>query len=737
MINKTWRIEETEFDKTAIEQNGSRFLVANGYMGYRGTLEEFRAPQLTALNLAGLFDRNGDSWRESVNAPNPLYTYTRIGKEKLDVLCLPIRTHRQQLDFFHALHSRETVFVLHDGTAVSVRAERFASLADEHILAMRYEVTADTDVVIELKTGLDGCIWDINGPHLNEGLYHFADNVSRWNFRTLENRIPLSVYETICMDGAACSAAKQENGCWLHTLRGSRSLVIEKICAVYWGEDTVAADRAFAAAAALGYEGLRAAHCLAWEKVWDRADITIDGDNEAQFALRYSLYHLNAIAPRGGGRCGIPARGLSGQVYKGASFWDTEMFMLPFFDFTDPEVARRLVQYRIHTLPGAQRKAAEIHCGGAFYAWESQETGDDACTLFNITDVFTKRPLRTYFRDKQIHISADVVYGLWEYCCISGDHSLLMQGGLEVIWQCVRFFYSYAYYKPQKQRYELLDVVGPDEYHERVNNNAYTNAMVKHAASILLLALDWVKIHDREGYADFITEHDVSWTEEFAQKLYVPNPDENNLIEQFDDYYTLEDVRPAALKKRELDPNEYWGCGHGLATTTRVLKQADVVMMLSVLRRQYSEKVKKANWAFYEPYTEHGSSLSACAYGIVAANVGDPNWAYRYFMKTATVDLTGATRQYLGTLYIGGTHPAANGGSWNTVIFGFAGVSYDENTLDIAPHLPDGWKGLSFRLLWKGVLLHIRIRGKNITGHANGKEAKDTRITIYGKPYML
>ena len=239
MINKTWRIEETEFDKSAIEQNGSRFLVANGYMGYRGTLEEFRAPQLTALNLAGLFDRNGDSWRESVNAPNPLYTYTRIGKEKLDVLCLPIRTHRQQLDFFHALHSRETVFVLHDGTAVSVRAERFASLADEHILAMRYEVTADTDVVIELKTGLDGCIWDINGPHLNEGLYHFADNVSRWNFRTLENRIPLSVYETICMDGAACSAAKQENGCWLHTLRGSRSLVIEKIFAVYLGEDKV------------------------------------------------------------------------------------------------------------------------------------------------------------------------------------------------------------------------------------------------------------------------------------------------------------------------------------------------------------------------------------------------------------------------------------------------------------------------------------------------------------------
>lgn len=147
-------------------------------------------------------------------------------------------------------------------------------------------------------------------------------------------------------------------------------------------------------------------------------------------------------------------------------------------------------------------------------------------------------------------------------------------------------------------------------------------------------------------------------------------------------------------------------------------------MMLSVLRRQYSEKVKKANWAFYEPYTEHGSSLSACAYGIVAANVGDPNWAYRYFMKTATVDLTGATRQYLGTLYIGGTHPAANGGSWNTVIFGFAGVSYDENTLDIAPHLPDGWKGLSFRLLWKGVLLAYTDSRKKYNGSCKRKGSK-------------
>lgn len=734
MTNTPWAIEENAFDRTAIEQNGSRFLIANGYMGYRGVLEEHRAPQLKALNLAGLFDRNGDSWRESVNAPDPLYTYANVGGVRLDVLTMPVAAHCQRLDLRHALHSRKTTFSLPDGTTATVRADRFASLADEHILAMRYEVTADSDAAIEIVSGIDCRIWDINGPHLTQGRYQNENDVCRYECRTIENGIPLAVYETIHTNGSVCETQPLD-GCCLRKVCGRRALVIEKICAVYWGESAAAAGEAFAAAAVLDYAAHFAAHEQAWGRVWDAADVQIEGDSDAQLALRYSLYQLCAIAPRGSGRCGIPARGLSGQVYKGASFWDTEMFMLPFFAFTDPDVARRLAQYRIHTLPGAQRKAAEYGYDGAFYAWESQETGDDACTLFNITDVFTKRPLRTYFRDKQIHISADVVYGLWEYCRVTGDTSLLLRGGLEVIWQCVRFLYSYAYAKPQKERFELLDVVGPDEYHERVNNNAYTNAMAKRAAQILLAAAKLAQRDDPDGYAAFAAAHEMSFVEEFAEKLYVPAPDEHGVIEQFDGYYALEDVRPADLRKRQLDPNEYWGCGHGLATTTRVLKQADVVMMLNVFRHEYPMAVKKANWDFYEPYTEHGSSLSACAYGIVAANIGDPDWAYRYFMKTATVDLTGETRQYLGTLYIGGTHPAANGGSWNTAIFGFAGVSYDKETLDISPHLPHGWKSLTFKLLWKGVRLCVRIDGQNVTVCAEEGALPPCGITVYGKPY--
>src|SRR5262249_14910304 len=150
----------------------------------------------------------------------------------------------------------------------------------------------------------------------------------------------------------------------------------------------------------LGFAALHAEHCQAWLERWQCCDIAIDGDPEAEQALRFSMYHLLAIAPTHAQNVSIPARGLSGQVYKGGIFWDTEIFMVPFFAHAFPALARNLLLYRFHTLDGARRKAQEYGFRGAYYAWESQDTGDDACTLFNVTDVFTNRPMRTYFRDK-------------------------------------------------------------------------------------------------------------------------------------------------------------------------------------------------------------------------------------------------------------------------------------------------------------------------------------------------
>lgn len=722
-----WGIEKNGFDNSDIELHGSKYLIGNGYMGYRGTMEEYTAKELVAVNLAGLFDKNGDKWRESVNAPNPFYTAVAVNGEKLKLGKTNIIFHIQSLDIKRGIHTRKTIFSV-GGIQITVIAERFLSMKRSNIMALKYSVSANKDVSATLSTGIDTEIWDINGPHIKDTEINVNDNGSVFTGKTIQNEIEIKVYENV----SGVEFKKSSNGlhCAVIELGKDGTVTFEKISGVYWGNGTAESEKDFNTAVNSGYDFLKYEHIKEWAKIWNYSDIEIAGDDEAQLALRYSIYHLNSIAPKRTDKCGIPARGLSGQVYKGAAFWDTEMFMLPFFQFTDKTVAENLLKYRINTLPGAERKAHEFGYEGAFYAWESQETGDDACTLFNVTDIFTNRPLRTYFKDKQIHVSADMVFAMWDYCSVTGDYTVLRDGGLDMIYECVRFFYTYSSFRTYKNRYELLDVVGPDEYHERVDNNAFTNIMVKHAAYILTYALDKVKSIYPDKYNEFIKDKELAWVYDFAQKLYVPEPDKNGIIEQFDGYFKMEDTVPSELKKRELKENEYWGC-HGLASTTRVLKQADVVMMLNVFRSEYSNEIKKANWEFYEPYTEHGSSLSACAYAIVAANIGFTDWAYKYFMKTATVDLNGSTRQYLGSLYIGGTHPAANGGSWNTAIYGFAGVSYKDGILDISPNIPDKWQSLSFKLLWQGVRLTVVI-GKNGVKVSPDKKA-NLDITVNGK----
>jgi trehalose/maltose hydrolase-like predicted phosphorylase len=431
------------------------------------------------------------------------------------------------------------------------------------------------------------------------------------------------------------------------------------------------------------------------------------------------MYHLLSIVPAHKTHASIPARGMSGQMYKGAIFWDTEIFMLPFFTHAFPSLARNLLLYRYHTLDGARRKAQEYGYRGAFYAWESQDTGDDACTLFNVTDVFTNRPMRTYFRDKQVHISADIVYAFWKYFSLTGDASIWLDGGAEVVFECARFFLSYVYYSPDKNRYEILDVTGPDEYHERVHNNAYTNRMVANTLNVCQQVASYLQ----QNAPDFLEglkatlsfESDLTFINELIPHFYLPdsNPTDD-LIPQFDNYFTLEDLPLKDLLERKLHPHEYFGGGNGLATTTQIIKQADVILMMYLFSELYSLDTKSANWEYYEPRTEHGSSLSACSYSLIAAQLGKVDWAFKYFLKTATIDLEGKGKQYVGTLYIGGTHPAGNGGAWMSAVFGLCGIQCTENGIEINPHLPAHWKQVVLPFMVRGQKLFITLTHENV-----------------------
>jgi kojibiose phosphorylase len=519
-----------------------------------------------------------------------------------------------------------------------------------------------------------------------------------------------------------------------------------KYFAVFTGNDSVktsvsdAVIKCVREAKTAGYSACLARHNAEWAKKWENCDVRIEGDDEAQLALRYSIFQLLMVAPVNGSANSIPARALSGQVYKGAIFWDTEMFMFPFFLHTCPGKAVELLRYRIKTLPGACRKARTEGAGyrGAFYAWESQESGDDACTYFNIGDPFTKRDLRTHFRDKQVHISGDVAIAMWEYFKVTGDDSLLLEGGAEVILECARFYYSYAYFKKDKNRYEILDVIGPDEYHERVNNNAFTSMVAKATFEIAKATIDYLKRKYPEKFKALVRKIDIAdelpLFVEAAKLLYVPQPDpKTGVIEQFDAYFKLKEARIEELKARKLHPDEYLGAAQGLAVPTKVIKQADVVMMLNLFRDRYSTRVKKANWEYYEPRTEHGSSLSACAYAMVAADIGKLDWAYDYFLKTAKIDIEAKYKVFVGTIFMGGSHPAANGGAWMTAVFGFGGVRAGTETVAINPRMYKKWNALQFNLMYKGDRFGIKITRRKVEITASSSNKAKHRFIVSGK----
>ena len=709
-----------------VERQGNKLLIGNGYIGYRGTLEEFNKQQKTATIVSGLYDRVGDQWREPVNLPNGCYVQVIHNGQPLHALTSQVVSHIQDLDIHSAIHTRETTFKSTDGNCIKIRSRRFASLARHQLICMEYSIHADHDCEVEIRTGIDGNVWDINGPHLEDIKTCSISGILALQALTHEKKVCVAVAEAINSSSPIPNQELTEaDSAILRTIpvRVQNQFTIYKYVSHVTGledSDPFETSRELCEeAASIGFDTLLDEHRKLWSQRWDSCDIQITGDEEAQQALRFSMYHLLAIVPTHTQRASIPARGMSGQMYKGAIFWDTEIFMLPFFTHAFPELARNLLLYRYHTLDGARRKAQEYGYRGAFYAWESQDTGDDACTLFNVTDVFTNRPMRTYFRDKQVHISADIVHAFWQYFSLTCDASIWRDGGAEVVFECARFFLSYLYFNPDKHRYEILDVTGPDEYHERVHNNAFTNRMVADTFEICHKVADHLQEHDPEFLEGLKVslqfDSDLAFINDLFPDLYLPDSvPTGGLIPQFDNYFTLEDLPLKSLVERKLHAHEYFGGGNGLATTTQILKQADVVLMLYLFSECYSHETKLANWEYYEPRTEHGSSLSACSYSLIAAELGKVDWAYKYFMKTATIDLEGKGKQYVGTLYIGGTHPAGNGGAWMSAVFGLCGIRCTGNTISITPHLPLHWERVTIPFTLHGQRLKITLTHTNI-----------------------
>lgn len=717
-----WLMQKEGFEPGNAAADGNRFLCANGYMGLRGVPEEASSALFPAVTLAGVYDQYLDRWREPVNAPHGLCIRAYFDGEPLSVEKAPCKSHCAGLNYRHGIYGRKTAF---EGAEISSR--RFVSMADCHLLADEYAVTALADGEIILEAGISADIWDINGPHLFDFTFTAGETLLV-SCRTGQKKITVSVAQSVCADFDAEEETRQgQTGVFRLMRRRVKQGETLRLCvfsAVYTSlDDPRPLDRAAACcqrAREAGFSAVLQAHMDAWESIWRRCEITLEGNEEAALALHASQYHLNCIAPRHAGNLSIPARGLSGQTYKGAVFWDSEIFFFPMFVYTQPEIAKSLLRYRIETLPGALKKAAEYGFRGAFYAWESQEGGEEGCTNFNVVDVFTHRPVRTYFRDKQIHISADVAYALRSFYDITGDRSLLKNGGARVILECARFYLSRANAHVDGDAVDYADVIGPDEYHERVSNNFFTNEMIRHCMESAL-RLEDIFADQKAWFASLLKEmdYDKDWALLRAVCGRIRGPQtQNGVIAQFDGFFGLEDCTLDTVRGRLKDPREYWGGDHGVAGTTQIIKQADVIALMALLPERFTREEVAANWAYYEPRTEHGSSLSACMYALTACRIGRLEEAWQLFMKTAQIDVLGGGKQWAGEIYIGGTHPASNGGAWMIAALGFAGLRMQGGRLTLDPHLPRQITRLSFPVCVNGETYRVEAT------HQGGKITK-------------
>lgn len=685
------KLEKHGLDLEQVKSLGDTFVIGNGHLGYRGTLEEYTKSQGVGLNVVGFYDRYSSKWRESVNVANPIYIKSYFNDKCLSVLENTPLNHDITLDTEKRVFSRKTEF---DDAIIT--SSRFVSATKDNLIGFEYKLTAKSAGEYSILAGLDALIDEINGPHFATKKVYRKEGLIIFEGQTNESKVAYVKLKLIC--DSDYIEKEEEN--YRLTNQYKKNLEVGESIYLVGVADIEASDFIDETIDISSYElkdylNLKDEHIKECLAQWSISQVVIDGPKDAQEGLDYSIYQLLSIAPHKY-ITSIPARGVSGQTYKGAIFWDTEVFMLPFYILTNPSVARGLVEYRIKGLKGAKKKAKDFGFRGAFYAWESQEEGYEACSLYNITDAKTGEPIRTYFADKQIHISADVIKALFDYSTRTNDYTLLNHGGLEAALEVARFYLSYSSID-KNGVYHLNDVIGPDEYHERINDNTFTNYLVKDVISKTLKYFNELKEKSPYKASKLLTKIKMSEKElddiiKFENNIYIPST--NDIIEQFNGYFALEDVKVEDVRKRLTTANEYWGKE---ASKTRVIKQADVITLLALYPRDFSLDIAQRNFNFYEPYTEHGSSLSASMHSLVASRIGLKDKAYQFFMKTALADLGESTKKYAGGIYIGGTHPAANGGAYLSAIFGFAGLTYDGAKIKLQPHLPTEINSLTFK----------------------------------------
>jgi len=754
-----WNITETEFKIENNYRSESIFALGNGTIGLRGTFEE-GLPNSTGLGLEGTYI-NGFYESETIKYPEIAYGFAEhsqtmlnvtngkvirlvIGGETFNLRTGTILEYKRTLNLKEAYVERHVHWCSPKGKEIRLTVRRFVSLENRHLAAISYRVVpVNFNGDIEIVSALDGDVTNLttdSDPRLGSGLHgrvlHIDAKAVEGSFGMLRQRTKTTQLGlAVAMDHAletksvhTLKSASDEFTVAVHysiKARQDEPIQLTKYLAYVTSQHVPDAQIEAKARAVVmeakqsGFEALQAAQSVFMTRFWDGADIRIDGDVALQQGIRFNMFHVLQSVGRDG-RTNICAKGLTGEGYEGHYFWDTEMYAMPFFLYTAPDISRKLLEYRYSILDYARARARDLaHPIGALFPWRTI-AGEETSAYF---------PAGT----AQYHINADIAYAIRRYVIATGDEEFLKQQGAEILFETARVWYNVGAFIPHKgNKFCINGVTGPDEYSAVVNNNCYTNLMarlnMRYAREVAL----WMQGKAPDEYRALaarihLQPEELEQWKRASDAMLIPYDETLKLYLQDDSFL---DRAPWDIANTPPDKFPLLLHYHPLTIYRhQVCKQADLVLALFLLSDQFSLEDKRRNFEYYEKVTTHDSSLSTAIFSIIAAEIGEQGKAYRYFMNTARLDLDNRHGNVKD-----GVHIANMAGAWLCVVHGFGGLRVDAHQVHFSPMLPPGWTSYRFQLRIKGQHVQVTVNpdlttyelveGEGLTVHHDGQELK-------------
>lgn len=751
-----WRLVERGFHPERVPASETLFALANGHLGVRGTVEEGEP-----LHEHGTFI-NGYHETWPIVYPEAAFGLASVGQT---IISLPDATairlflddepvilshghlisHARTLDFRTGVLERSYDWESPTGLRIRVSTRRLVSFAEREVVAFRMEVQ-----VLSGRARLAVSSLLVNHQGSEEARHELDPRraaaiegaLEPLSWGSDEDRMSMLVRTRRSGMTAACVAANSVGSNRPFTVaprsvpfecavdfafdvvEGDR-LTLDKLAAYSTAEPAVASDavlaeshRALNQAADLGFDELVARQRAALDDFWTRSDVRLEGDDEAQQAVRWNLFQLAQATLRTDGE-GVPATGLTGRGYDGHYFWDTEIYVQPFLVATQPALARQLLSFRHRMLPAARQAARLLSENGALFPWRTIN-GEEASAYYLAGTA-------------QYHIDADVAHALHEYVEWTGDDGILRGGGAELLVETARMWAGLGFHSQDDGKFHIHGVTGPDEYTTIVDDNTYTNMMAGENMAFAGAVVGELERADPQWFKAFCQRSELradeatAW-QRAARAMFVPfdrkrgvHPQDAHFFEKemWDFASTPAENYPLLLHYHPLVIYRF-----------QVLKQADVVLAMHLLPEKFTDAERLSNFLYYEPLTTGDSSLSHAVESVVASEVGLQDLALQHFEHALFMDLA----NWAGNVD-DGVHIASAAGVWSALINGFAGVRRHGHTLHFNPRLPTLWRCLQFSLTFRGRLLAIRIERAAITLRLKGESRWS--VVVQGQDIQL